>query len=126
MKKFKCSNCKLEFNENELDVMVLGDGHKESICPHCGSIRIDEILNESERIINNYCSKTNKKIEKIILNGGSAQMEGLKEYIEKKFNIKTFIANPWLKINYLLNLEKILKEIGPGFSVAIGSAMRED
>jgi len=87
---------------------------------------VDEILNESERMMNNYYLKTNRKIEKLILNGGSAQMEGLKEYAEKRLNVKTFIADPWAKITYLPSLEKILKEIGPEFSVAVGAAMRED
>ncbi|MFH1129210.1 MAG: type IV pilus assembly protein PilM [Patescibacteria group bacterium] len=87
---------------------------------------IDEILTESERMINNYYFKTNRKIEKLILNGGSAQMEGLKEYAEKRLNIKTFIADPWTKVAYLPGLEKILKEIGSEFSVAVGAAMREE
>jgi Tfp pilus assembly PilM family ATPase len=86
---------------------------------------IDEILAESEKIINNYKFKTVRKIEKLILNGGSARMEGLKEYIEKKLNVKTSIANPWSKIIYPANLKKILEELGPEFSVAVGAAMRE-
>jgi len=87
---------------------------------------IDEILNESERMMNSYYLKTNRKIEKLILNGGSAQMEGLREYTEKKLNVKTFVADPWTKVAYLPGLEKNLKEIGPEFSVAVGAAMRED
>jgi type IV pilus assembly protein PilM len=87
---------------------------------------IDEILNESERMINEYQSKTGRKIEKLILNGGSAQMDGLKEYIEERLKIKTFIADPWSKIIYPKELEKTLKEIGPQFSVAVGAAMREE
>lgn len=87
---------------------------------------VDEICNESERMINEYQSKTSRKIEKLILNGGSAQMEGLPEYIEKKLKIKTSIANPWSKIIYPLNLKKTLEELGPRFSVAVGAAMREN
>jgi type IV pilus assembly protein PilM len=87
---------------------------------------IDEILNEGERMINGYQAKTKKKVEKIILNGGSARMEGLKEYTERRLNIKTFIANPWSKIVYPASIESTLKEIGPQFSVAIGAAMREE
>jgi len=87
---------------------------------------IDEIANESERMINEYQSKTGRKIEKLILNGGSAQMGGLKEYIEQRLKIKTSIADPWAKIVYPAKLEKTLKEIGPQFSVAVGAAMREN
>jgi len=87
---------------------------------------IDEITNESERMMSEYQSKTGRKIEKIILNGGSARMEGLKEHIEQKLKIKTLIADPWAKIVYPPELEKTLKEIGPQFSVAVGAAMREN
>ncbi|MBU4284962.1 type IV pilus assembly protein PilM [Patescibacteria group bacterium] len=87
---------------------------------------VDEIINGSKQIISNFQAKTGKKIEKLILNGGSAQMEGLREYVEKKLEIKTFIADPWSRVIYPAKLEKAIKEIGPEFSVAIGSAMREE
>jgi len=87
---------------------------------------LDEIINESERMVGTYHSKTDKKIEKMILNGGSAQMEGLKEYAEKKLGVKTIVADPWTKIIYPPRLQPILKEIGAQFSVAVGAAMRED
>jgi len=86
---------------------------------------IDKIINESERMINSYQSKTDRKIEKLVLNGGSAQLTGLKEYIEKKLNMKVFIADPWSQTIYPPQLQPILKKIGPQFSVAIGAAMRE-
>lgn len=89
------------------------------------STSIDKIINESERMITNYQSKTDRKIERLILNGGSAQMAGLKEYVEEKLNIKTFVANPWHQVIYLTPLQSILKEIGPRFSGAVGAAMRE-
>jgi len=87
---------------------------------------IDEILNESERMINDYQLKTNRKIDKLILNGGSAQMDGLREYVENRLKIKTLIADPWSKVIYPPNIEKVLKKIGPQFSVAVGAAMREE
>ena len=86
---------------------------------------IDEILSGSERMINAYQIKTGRKITKLILNGGTALMEGLKEYTEKKLNIKTFIADPWKRVIYPPNIEKTIKELGPEFSVAVGAAMRE-
>lgn len=88
------------------------------------NVPVDKIINEVERMLSNYQLKTEKKIEKLILNGGSAQLTGLDEYIEKKLNIKTIIADPWSKIIYLPALQKTLKKIGPKFSVAVGAAMR--
>lgn len=89
------------------------------------NIAIDKIIIEVERMVNNYQAKTERKVEKLILNGGSAQLTGLAEYIEKKLGIKTVIAGPWSKIDYPDSLENILKKIGPQFSVAAGAAMRE-
>jgi len=88
------------------------------------NVSIDKIIDEIERMINSYQAKTERKIEKLILNGGSAQLVGLKEHIEKKINIKTVIADPWANITYPPNLQETLKKIGPQFSVAIGAAMR--
>ena len=88
-------------------------------------VSIDKIINESERLIGVYQSKTNRKIEKLILNGGSAQLLGLDKYIEEKLKIKVYIANPWSQIIYPPALQPILKKIGPRFSGAIGAAMRK-
>lgn len=90
------------------------------------NISIDKIIVEIERIINNYQFKTNRKIEKLILNGGSAKLIGISDYIEKKLNIKAVVADPWSKIIYPPMLQETLKEIGPQFSVTIGAAMREN
>lgn len=89
------------------------------------NISIDKIINEIERMINSYESKTERKIENLILNGGSAQLIGLADYIEEKLNIKVNVADPWGRIIYPPALQRTLKKIGPPFSVAIGAAMRE-
>lgn len=86
---------------------------------------IDKIADESERLINSYQTKTGRKIEKLILNGGSAQLSGIGEYMEERLGTKSVVANPWSKIDYPSVLEPVLKEIGPEFSVAVGAAMRE-
>lgn len=88
------------------------------------SIPVDKIISEIERMIGSYQSKTARRIEKLILNGGSAQMAGLKDYIEQKMNLKAFIATPWARIIYPPVLQETLRKIGPQFSVAIGAAMR--
>lgn len=90
------------------------------------NISIDKIITEVEGMINNYQTKTDRKIEKFILNGGSAQLMGLNEYIEKKTGIKTVIADPWSRIIYPSVLGEKIKKTGPQFSVAIGAAMRQE
>lgn len=85
---------------------------------------IDLILNEIEKIFQNFYRKKNKKIQKIILAGGSALLPGLVDYFSKKTEKPTEIANPFSEIYYPPILEETLKEMGPSYAVAVGEALR--
>jgi len=89
------------------------------------SLPVEKIADEIDRMINVYELKTERRIEKLILSGGSAQLSGLKDYIEKRMDIKTISANPWSRVTYPLVLQGVLDRIGGDFSVAVGAAMRE-
>lgn len=89
------------------------------------NVPIEKIVDEIERMIHSYQMKTDRKIEKLILGGGSTQLTGLEDYIEKKLDIKAVSAYPWSRIIYPTVLSDILTKIGPQFSVAVGAAMRE-
>jgi type IV pilus assembly protein PilM len=88
------------------------------------NVPIGKIVDEIERMINSYNFKTGRKIEKIILNGGSARLKGLVEHIGQKLDIKAVTANPWSNVIYPTILQDTLNQIGPEFSVAVGAAMR--
>ena len=90
------------------------------------NIPIGKIVDEIERMINSYSFKTGRKIEKIILNGGSSRLKGLVEHIGEKLDIKSVTANPWSNVIYPTILQNTLYEIGPEFSVAVGAAMRRE
>ena len=90
------------------------------------NVPIGKIVDEIERMMGSYQFKTGRKVEKIILNGGSSRLRGLVEHIGEKIGIKTVVANPWASAIYPTVLQKILDEIGPEFSVAVGAAMRPD
>lgn len=109
--------------------IAYGLDHKEDREKRIGlqeflSIPLDKIIGEIEKMVSSYQIKTERNIEKLILNGGSAQMAGFKEHIEQKMNLKAFIATPWTRIIYPPVLQETLRKIGPQFSVAIGAAMR--
>ncbi len=86
---------------------------------------VDKIILEAQRMINAYQSETDRKVTKLILAGGSGNLIGLKEHLEKKLDIKVVVGNPWARIDYPSFLEPVIKEIAPQFAVAVGSAMRE-
>ena len=55
---------------------------------------VDEMLGEIERILQFYNNQSmGREIKKILLYGGTASLEGLDEYVEKKLGIKTEKVN---------------------------------
>lgn len=86
---------------------------------------IDKVVLEVERMISSYQTKTNSKVTKLVLSGGSGNLIGLKEYLEKKLNIEVVVGDPWVNVSFPSFLGPVLKEIAPRFAVAVGLAMRE-
>jgi type IV pilus assembly protein PilM len=87
---------------------------------------INPIINEIKYSFDLYASHgSNKKIEKIILSGGSAFLPQLDSYLENLLKIKVYIGDPWSRIVYPLELKPVLKELAPRFGVSVGLAMRE-
>jgi type IV pilus assembly protein PilM len=66
-----------------------------------------------------------RRVEKIILTGGSAHLPGLVAALTKALNINVYIGDPWARIITPEELRPLLDEIGPRLSVAVGLAMRE-
>lgn len=86
---------------------------------------VEMVSSEILRIINAFQEKNkDKKIDGVILSGGSAKIKGLDKYFFKVLGIKTILGNPWRKIIVKPELEsKVKNEIGTSFSVAIGLAL---
>ena len=87
---------------------------------------IDIILREIEKTVNNFFQKERKEVEKIIIAGGSAFLPGLKEYFGENFKKEIEIASPFFtsSLFYPPILENKLKEMGPGYAIAVGLALR--
>ncbi|MBL7142325.1 MAG: type IV pilus assembly protein PilM [Candidatus Pacebacteria bacterium] len=85
---------------------------------------IDVILREVQGICNTFYQQEKKEIQKVIIAGGTALLPGLKEYFEETLNKEVEIANPFTNIFYPPILEEKLKEMGPGYSIAVGTALR--
>ena len=83
------------------------------------------IVNEIKYALNLYQNKSNKKVDKIILTGGSALLVNFTNYLSKILDINVVAGNPWAKISYPLDLEPLLEEIAPRMAIAIGLALRE-
>lgn len=86
---------------------------------------LDVILSEVKRVKDNYEKNYRGKIERIILSGGGANLLGLEKYVEEQFRLPVFKADPFSKISYPLEIEPLVKEIGPPFAVALGLGIRQ-
>jgi type IV pilus assembly protein PilM len=84
---------------------------------------ISPIINEIKYLLSLFEKRGSGKVEKIILSGGSAMLVNLASYMESVMDITTIVADPWSRISYPLELEPLLKEIGPKLSTAAGLAL---
>jgi len=87
----------------------------------------DPILKEVGYSFDLYLKQSgneNKHPEKIILTGGGSMAPFLADYITDKFNIKSYIGDPWGRVVYQDGLRPALAKIGPRMSVSIGLALR--
>lgn len=66
-----------------------------------------------------------KRVEKIILTGGSSHLPHVPEYLSETLNMNVYRGDPWARIVYPKDLQVVLEEIGPRMAVAVGLAMRE-
>ncbi|MEK7629100.1 MAG: type IV pilus assembly protein PilM [Patescibacteria group bacterium] len=86
---------------------------------------VDKLINEIERMEIIFNKKENKKIDKIILTGGTANMPGIPEYLSKRLGVVVTVGNPLSKVKYEPALEQILRrDLSSNLSVSIGLAMR--
>lgn len=98
-----------------------GNSAGEVILPVVGII-----ASEISRVNSLYFYKSNKKIERVILCGGSARLPGLVEYLSGSLHLPVGIGDPWGRVYFSPpSLEDSLKELAPSFSIAVGLAMRE-
>ncbi|MDP3772396.1 MAG: type IV pilus assembly protein PilM [bacterium] len=90
------------------------------ITPH-----IDSLFTQMEQLIRVYNRKSSRKIQKINLTGGGANLKGMVEAAASRFGVETAKGNPFARVIAPAFMQMVFREIGPSFSVAIGLALRE-
>ncbi|OHA92198.1 MAG: hypothetical protein A3J09_01810 [Candidatus Zambryskibacteria bacterium RIFCSPLOWO2_02_FULL_51_21] len=86
---------------------------------------LDYIFAEANTVLLDYEQRYNKAVSKTILVGGGAALKGLLELAKANFKTEAELAEPFSKVAAPAFLEKILRETGPEFAVAIGLALRK-
>jgi len=85
---------------------------------------LTRIFSEINRVLLNYGQRYNKNIAHVCLAGGGASLPGLAEIAKTALSVEVEIANPFAKIEAPAFMSNVLNEIGPGFAVAVGVALR--
>ncbi|MBI3386090.1 pilus assembly protein PilM, partial [Candidatus Gottesmanbacteria bacterium] len=86
---------------------------------------MDTIVGEMKRAIAFYQERyPTRRIEAILLSGGTAKVPGMVVYMAQEMNIETQLANPWVGIQRESRFS-VLDAQGPVFSVAVGLALRQ-
>lgn len=81
------------------------------------------IVSEIKKNEQAYLRTNGKKIDDIILTGGSAQMPGLQQHLAEALNLPVEMGNPFKSIAYDSILEDKLQVISSSYAVAVGLAL---
>lgn len=88
-------------------------------------LTLNYIFSEANQVILAYQKKYNKNVSKVILVGGGSALKGIVDVAKETFQTEVVAGDPFGKVVAPAFLEKVLKETGPEFTVALGVAMRK-
>ncbi len=86
---------------------------------------LSRVFSEVNRVLLSYGQRYNKNVSRVVLTGGGASLPGLSEIARESLSAEVEIANPFARTESPAFLENVLREIGPGFAVAVGVALRK-
>lgn len=81
-------------------------------------------LQEFRKVLLEYEARQNKPVGRVVVTGGGAAFLDTAPYVAYMFDVEVERAKPFSKIAYPAFMEDVLFDIGPTFSVAVGSALR--
>ena len=117
-----------EAEEMKFDLAASLEADPSAPIPPALEATLQPILNEVQYAFKLYAQMDvaeAKRVEKVIVTGGSSLLPRVPEYLAEKLNLNVYRGNPWARVVYPQDLRPVLEEIGPRMSVAIGLAMRE-
>lgn len=89
-----------------------------------GTLTLEYIFEEANRIVMEFEKKYNKNVSKIIMIGGGSALKGLNDFAKKSFQTEVASGEPFSKVVTPAFLEEILRQTGPQFAVSVGLALR--
>ncbi|RJR14068.1 type IV pilus assembly protein PilM [Candidatus Parcubacteria bacterium] len=86
---------------------------------------LSRVFSEVNRVLLSYGQRYNKNVSHIVLAGGGASLPGLAEEAKQMLHAEVEIADPFARSEAPAFLAQVLREIGPGFAVSVGLALRK-
>lgn len=85
---------------------------------------LSRMFSEINRVLLSYGQRYNKHVSHVVLTGGGASLPGLIEAAHESLSVEVEIAAPFSRTESPAFLDEVLREIGPGFAVSLGLALR--
>jgi type IV pilus assembly protein PilM len=86
---------------------------------------LTRIFSEVNRVLLSYGERSNKNVARVILTGGGASLPGLVDVARTSLSAEVVVANPFSHTEAPAFLDDVLRQIGPGFAVSVGLALRK-
>ena len=88
------------------------------------ALTLNYIFSEANQFVLAYQKKYNKNVSKVVLVGGGSALKGMVLVAKNSFQTEVVAGDPFSKVIAPAFLEKVLKDTGPEFAVAVGVALR--
>jgi type IV pilus assembly protein PilM len=88
-------------------------------------LTLNYIFSEANQFILAYQKKYNKNVSKVMLVGGGSALLGIVDIAKENFQTEVVAGDPFSKVVAPAFLEKVLRDTGPEFAVALGVALRK-
>ncbi|AKM83830.1 TPA: hypothetical protein DCZ46_00640 [Candidatus Campbellbacteria bacterium] len=85
---------------------------------------MEYIFGEVNKTFLAYQKKYNKNVDKLVITGGGSIINGMTEFAKSHTEVEVEISDPFSKVEAPAFLAPLLKQVGPGFAVALGLALR--
>lgn len=85
---------------------------------------LNRIFSDVNRVLLTYGKRYNKTVTHVVFTGGGASLPGLLPVAQATLSAEVEIAHPFSKVEAPAFLDDVLRTIGPGFSTALGCALR--
>lgn len=86
---------------------------------------LTRLFSEVNKVLLSYGQRYNKNVSRVVLTGGGASLPGLSEEAKRSLNAEVEIADPFSRTEAPAFLAGVLRDIGPGFAVSAGLALRK-